>query len=65
MEHIEPIFENIDKDLPQAVKLHLAIEANVRLSIASILSYRAASLTWWEPFTICIPESPFSRPILV
>jgi carbonic anhydrase len=39
LEHIEPIFANIDKDLPKAEKVHLAVEANVRLSVKNILSY--------------------------
>jgi carbonic anhydrase len=39
LEHIEPLFEDIDEDLPQAEKVHLAVEANVRLSIETILSY--------------------------
>lgn len=39
LEHIEPIFADIDKDLPQAEKVHLAVEANVRLSIRNILAF--------------------------
>jgi carbonic anhydrase len=39
LEHIEPILEGIDENLPQAEKVHMAVEANVRLSMENILTY--------------------------
>jgi len=39
LERIEPIFQDIDESLPQAEKLRLAVEANVRLSMKRILSF--------------------------
>jgi len=39
LEHIEPILANIDENLPQAEKVRLAVEANVRLSMKNILAY--------------------------
>jgi carbonic anhydrase len=39
LEHIEPIFKAIDHRLPVAERVHLAVEANVRLSVKNILTY--------------------------
>ncbi len=39
LKHIEPVLANIDENLPQAQKVRLAVEANVRLSMKNILAY--------------------------